>query len=932
MRFLCPQCSTVVTCADGDCGGRVQCPECLHGVGVPAGRCEPGSVVGDFVIRELIGAGGMGTVYRADQLSLARPAALKILRTELTVSTAQLARFLKEARIAASLNHPNLIGVYAVGDEDGLHYLAMELVRGTSVQGLLRSQGKLSLEQASEIVVQVAAGLNAAWLKRSVVHCDVKPENILLPEDGGVKIADLGLAETAGAVPGQSEGGAAFGGSPYYVCPEVILGKPLDHRSDLYSLGVTFFEMLTGHLPFEGTELAEVAGRHLYAAPPDPRKYVPDLPSGVADILTKLLSKSPDERFQSAQDLIRALRVQVLLKTSPELALEAGPASRGTVLPRWVCPCCGRSNAEASRHCLGCGASGRMPCPMCGEEILLNSQFCTHCGANLLEQRQGVVRQAESILSRMDEMFSRNNLEGVRRLLGEFRELDQAVLPDLIRAQFSDVVAHLGTLFEMRVQEARTALRIDQLEEATNLLISVSGVEQYQWLRDEVEGLKADLAQTVFHAGSALKSNCSSTCKRLLAEAVAWTGGSMGQRLAELGQQCTEQLKLRSRALQEAKAIAEAAEPDLREAAQALHALSSCRVSPKIMVMPPDEPDQQADAELGRLSDLLDTVIREGTGKRVREDLWEHLAELRETLAHYEEERLAATERFVSACIADEIHDRHREALDAERARDIQRALLAWDRLLLVPAALLPRQVRREALGFPGRRSKLLTEQRRPVLKASVSAVFMLWCLAVALAAVDLLVGWFRGSIGLGPLREQAVALAVQLATLIVLSRLLNNPRWLSATDPIPLRQPPLAVMGMMLLWVLSPLNHLFTTLCQRMSALVQEGEVSGLLGALGRPWAGPVLVTLLWILCDLLVVGRYRSPLVAFGMTLSWLLALGTTVPFWGLPAASALAQMAMAAYQAVLLVALLGANYCWFRKRPRDVVLHPELSAPGN
>jgi hypothetical protein len=929
MRFLCPQCSAIVVCPDSECGGRLQCPECLHGVGVPAGRCDPGVVIGDFVIREFIGSGGMGSVYRADQITLARPAALKVLHTELCASPAQLARFVREARTAASLNHPNLIGVYAVGEEDGLHYLAMELIRGQSVQDLLRTQGKLPLEQASEIVVQVAAGLNAAWQKRSVVHCDVKPENILLPDEGGVKIADLGLAEVGGTVPSHGGSAGAFGGSPYYVCPEAILGKPLDHRSDLYSLGVTFFEMLTGHLPFEGTELAEVAGRHLYAAPPDPRKYVPDLPAGVADIIVKLMNKSPDERFQSAPDLIRALRVQVLLKTSPELGLDAGQGGKGLVLPRWTCPCCGRANAESSRFCLGCGASGRTPCPLCGEEIILNTQFCAHCGGNLHEQRQGVVRQAESILSRVDEMFSRSNLEGVRRLIGEFRQLDQGVIPELLRAQFSDVVAHLGTQFELRVQEARTALRIDQLEEATNLLISISGVEQYQWLKDEVDGLKSDLAQTIFHAGSTLKSNCPSTCQRLLGEAVAWTGGSLGQRLEELRRQCQQHLEQRSHALTEARAVSEAAELDLREAVQALHAVAVCRVSPKVMVLQPDEADRQADQELGHLAETLDKGVRESATRAVEGDRWERLVGLLEAFGSYEDESLVATERFVTACVTDEIHERHRTALDAERLRDVRKALLAWDRLLSVPTDLLPRQVRREALGFPGRRSKLIADQRRPLLKASLSAVFLLWCLALCLTSIDLVVLWFNEGFTLGTLRQQTVPLVVQLVLIVLCARLLRIPRILSEADPIPLRQPPLFLTGLMLLWILSPLTGVLMSVCQHAGRMVMEGDLPPALAVLGQPWTAPVLVTFVWLLCDLLIAGRYRSPLVAFGMTLSWLLAMGIVMGLWEGPPDTALLQVAVAMYQAIAFALLHSANYLWFRTRRDTLVLHPELTA---
>ncbi len=931
MRFLCPQCSNPVSCVDGDCGGRLQCPDCLHSVAVPAGPCEAGAVIGDFVIRERIAAGGMGTVYRADQITLLRPVALKVLHASLSASPSQLNRFLKEARIAASMNHPNLIGVFAVGEEDGRHYLAMEYIRGKSVQDLLTAQGRLPLEQAAEIVVQVAAGLNAAWKKRSIVHCDVKPGNILLPDEGGVKIADLGLAEIGGnSGSSQEEGDGTFGGSPYYVCPEVILGKPLDHRSDLYSLGITLFEMLTGHLPFEGTELSEVAGRHLYAPPPDPRRYAPDLPAGVAAIVTRLLSKAPEDRFQSAAELIQALRVQVLLKTSPELAVEA-PETKGRAQPaRWLCPACGRSNAEAARYCTGCGAYGRFPCPLCGEDVVLQAQFCCHCGGNLAEQRQGIVRQAESLLSRMDEVLCKGEADAVGRLVDEFRALDQTVLPELIRGQFNDVVAHVSTLFEVKAQEAREGLRLDLLEQAVGVLVAVAGAEQYQWLKDQVDGLKNDMAQTVFQAGAALKSNCPGTCQRLLAQSVAWQGGGLGARLLELRQQCAEHVALRDHTILEAQSVIDAAQPDLRDAAQALRNLATCRMSPKILVVTPDDSDTQADGRLQALVERLETIVRDGVAEWIGAEAWVPVADLLERLREGEGDSLTEVERFISASVAQEIQDRYRAALDAERARDVRRAMKRWNQVLSVPQRLLPRQVRREALAFPARRSRMITEQRRPLLRASLSAVFFLWCLAFCLAMIDVAVLWFREEPLLAMMRSHALPIAVQLIAIALFSRLLRNPRVLAEDDPIPGRQPPVFVSGLMLLWILSPLNGVLVAFCHRVGSLAQAGELPTAFEPLAAPWVALALATLCWLVGDFRIAGHYRSPLVRCGMTLSWLIALGVIHVLWDLPLDTPLLQVAVAMYQAIAFALLQSTNYLWFRSRSDVTKVHSELLAP--
>ncbi len=927
MRFLCPQCSCLVSCADSDCGGSAQCPDCLHSVAVPAGRCEPGAVIGDFVVRERIAAGGMGTVYRADQLSLLRPAALKILHASLSASPSQLNRFLKEARIAASVNHPNLIGVFAVGEEDGLHYLAMEYIRGKSVQDVLTAQGRLPLEQAADIAVQVAAGLDAAWKKRSIVHCDVKPGNILLPDEGGVKIADLGLAEIGGTSPVQGEDDDTFGGSPYYVCPEVILGKTLDHRSDLYSLGITLFEMLTGHLPFEGTELSEIAGRHLYAPPPDPRRFAPELPPGVADIVTRLLSKAPEDRFQSAAELIQALRVQVLLRTSPELAGET-PQVKGTSKPsRWPCPACARSNVETARYCVGCGAYGRFPCPLCGEEVVLNAQFCSHCGGNLAEQRQGIVRQAESLLSRMDEVLSKGDMNSVGRLVGEFRALDQSVLPELVRGQFNDVVSHLSTLSEIKVQEAREGLRLDLLEQAAGALVSVAGVEQYQWLKDQVDALKNDMAQTVFQAGSALKSNCPATCQRFLTQSVVWQGGSLGARFQELKQQCDASLALRDHAALEAQAVIDSAQPDLRDAVQAQRNLARCRMSPKIMVLAPDEADTQADGRLVALAERLEKILREGLAQWLEQEAWAPVADLLEMVRACEDDSLAGVERFISSSVSQEIQDRYRAALDAERAKDVRRAMRRWNEVLSVPPRLLPRQIRREALAFPARRSRMITEQRRPLLRASLSAVFFLWCLSFCLATIDVVVLWFNEEPVVSTVRSHAVPIAVQLVIIALFARLLRNPRALSEDDPVPGRQPPVFVSGLMMLWILSPLNGVLVSLCHRAGTLALSGELPTMLEPLAAPWVALTLATLFWLIGDFRIAGRYRSPLVRCGMTLSWFIALGVVYLLWSLPLDTPLLQVAVAMYQAIAFALLQFANYLWLKSRSDKTEVHPEL-----
>ncbi|MBW3540812.1 MAG: protein kinase, partial [Planctomycetes bacterium] len=226
--------------------------------------------LGDFRLLRKLGSGGMAEVYLAEQTTLGRKVAVKVLRPELLQNTGSvmLARFEREAKAAAALAHPNIVQVYVIGQEDSLHYIAQEYVQGMNLREYLRRKGPPDAGVAVHLMRQVAAALEKAG-EAGVVHRDIKPENILITSKGRVKVADFGLAQLTR--PGEhvslTQPNVTMG-TPLYMSPEQVGGKPLDQRSDLYSLGVTFYHLLTGHTPFRGETALTVAVQHLNEEPP----------------------------------------------------------------------------------------------------------------------------------------------------------------------------------------------------------------------------------------------------------------------------------------------------------------------------------------------------------------------------------------------------------------------------------------------------------------------------------------------------------------------------------------------------------------------------------------------------------------------------------------------------------------------------------------
>jgi|GEM_PF-1204184 len=256
------------------------------------------------LLREL-GRGGMGTVYEAEDTALKRRVAVKVLPAEVSADRAALQRFVREARSAAALNHPNVVTVHDVGRQGDVWFMAMELIRGESAEIRLR-RTSLDWREATFIVREVCRGLQAAH-SAGLIHRDLKPANILLREDGGVKLADFGLVRPSDAAAAGLTSRHAVMGTPHYMSPEQCRGEVVGHLTDLYSLGATWFALLTGRPPFDGPDAMTIMFAHCSTPLPDPRSIRPDIPDACARILQRVMSKEPAERFASAAALLTAL-------------------------------------------------------------------------------------------------------------------------------------------------------------------------------------------------------------------------------------------------------------------------------------------------------------------------------------------------------------------------------------------------------------------------------------------------------------------------------------------------------------------------------------------------------------------------------------------------------------------------------------------------
>jgi len=256
---------------------------------------------GRYELNHLIARGGMAEVYRAHDRLLDRPVALKVLFPELSVDRSFVERFRREAQAAANLSHPNIVPVFDWGEDSGTYFIVMEFVDGRPLSSILKTAGPLAADRTAEIAAPVAAALGYAH-KHGVVHRDVKPGNVLITDDGQVKVTDFGIARAVNTEESLTQTGAVMGTATYF-SPEQAEGMGVDARTDIYSLGVVLFEMVTGRPPFLGDTPVAVASKHVRDHPPSPRELNPSIPPTFEAIILKAMDKNPDYRYATAEEL-----------------------------------------------------------------------------------------------------------------------------------------------------------------------------------------------------------------------------------------------------------------------------------------------------------------------------------------------------------------------------------------------------------------------------------------------------------------------------------------------------------------------------------------------------------------------------------------------------------------------------------------------------
>ncbi len=303
MQFICNFCLSPIQHIKSEYLGRkIKCPHCNQKMVLPSYEYGAGRIIGDFIISSKIGEGSIGTVFLAKQRSLDRNVALKILSSKYTTEKG-ISSFLSEARIAAKLNHPSIVQVLFVGEDNGICFMAMNYIQGKTVRQKIDDHDQIPVDESLHIIQQVAEALHFAWEQEKMIHRDIKPENIIITMEGAVKLTDLGLAIQAS----ECRKGMEISGTPFFMSPEQFAGEKLDTRTDIYSLGITLYQMLAGRLPYDGETLNTVAKQHFYEQPESIKNANPSVSDEVENLVAKMIAKHPDDRFQNMEELLNQI-------------------------------------------------------------------------------------------------------------------------------------------------------------------------------------------------------------------------------------------------------------------------------------------------------------------------------------------------------------------------------------------------------------------------------------------------------------------------------------------------------------------------------------------------------------------------------------------------------------------------------------------------
>lgn len=287
-----------------------------------------------YQIESRLGIGGMAVVYKARDLMLERVVAVKVLREDYSSDASFRERFRQEAKAAANLAHPSIVTIHDFGLDAGRLFIVMEYIQGSDLKSLLQKRGRYGVEEAIPLLIQACAGIGYAH-RAGLVHCDVKPQNMLVTPDQRLKVTDFGIARALASIRPDEKASVVWG-SPQYFSPEQAAGEAPSPASDVYSLGIVLYEMLTGRLPFTGETATELSRQHRLEPPPPPRQYEPSIPPALEEIILKVLSKEPSARYRTADQLGRVLMtfsrtttlaaVSEVVRTPPTTASRARPS------------------------------------------------------------------------------------------------------------------------------------------------------------------------------------------------------------------------------------------------------------------------------------------------------------------------------------------------------------------------------------------------------------------------------------------------------------------------------------------------------------------------------------------------------------------------------------------------------------------------------
>ena len=287
-----------------------------------------GMFIGDrYEIVDKVGSGGMSDVYKALDHKLNRFVAIKVLKTEFSEDRNFVSKFKVEAQSAAGLTHPNIVNVYDVGEDHNIHYIVMELIDGITLKKYIEKKGPLPVKEAVSIAIQVSQGIEAAH-NNHIIHRDIKPQNIMISREGKVKVTDFGIARAASTNTINSNAM----GSVHYISPEQARGGYIDEKSDIYSLGITLYELITGKVPFEGDSTVSVALQHINDDLPSPKDTIPDLPVSVEKIILKCTQKKPDRRYLKISALIADMKKSLISPNEDFVQISAPPVSNATTV------------------------------------------------------------------------------------------------------------------------------------------------------------------------------------------------------------------------------------------------------------------------------------------------------------------------------------------------------------------------------------------------------------------------------------------------------------------------------------------------------------------------------------------------------------------------------------------------------------------------